>query len=52
MRYLYIERIYFFSDGNDYGVIVLNLNDGTSEKYSESSGEVPKWVDFKSTYPR
>lgn len=49
--FVYRENL-FFSDGNDYGVIVIDLNDGTSEKYSESSGEVPKWVDFKSTYPR
>ena len=49
--FLYRENL-FFSNGNDYGVIVLNLNNGTTEKYSASSGEVPKWVDFESTYPR
>ena len=49
--FLYRENL-LFSDGGDYGIIVLNLNDGTSEKYSESSGEIPEWVDFKSTYPR
>ena len=49
--FVYRENL-FFSNGNDYGIIILNLNDGTSEKYSESTGEVPKWVDFESTYPK
>ena len=49
--FLYRENL-FFSNGDDYGVIVLNLNNGTSEKYSASGGEVPGWVDFESTYPR
>ncbi len=49
--FLYRENL-LFSDGGDYGIIVLNLNDGTSEKYSALNGKIPEWVDFKSTYPR
>ena len=40
----------FFTNGKDYGIIVLNLMDGTSEKYQVE--EIPDWVDFKTTYPR
>ena len=40
----------FSTNGKDYGIIVLNLMDGTSEKYQVE--EIPDWVDFKTTYPR
>lgn len=49
--YAYREKLYA-SNGRDYGIIVFNLKDGTSEKYPEAEGETPSWVDFKSTYPR
>lgn len=47
----YRENLYS-SNGNDYGLIILNLNDGTSEKYPVSENAIPEWVDFKTTYPR
>lgn len=47
----YRENIYS-SNGNDYGLIILNLNDGTSEKYPVSENKIPEWVDFETTYPR
>ncbi len=47
--YEYRENL-FFSTGEDYGIIVLNLQDGTATKYT--ANEVPSWVDFKTTYPR
>lgn len=47
----YRENLYF-SNGNDYGLIILNLNDGTSEKYPVSENQIPEWVDFETTYPR
>ena len=47
--YEYRENL-FFSNGEDYGIIVLNLQDGTATKYT--ANEVPSWVDFKTTYPR
>ena len=40
----------FSTNGKDYGIIVLNLMDGTSEKYPVD--EIPSWVDFTTTYPR
>lgn len=42
----------FYSNGEDYGIIVLNLMDGTSEKYPVAENKIPPWVDFKTTYPR
>lgn len=42
----------FSSNGYDYGLIILNLNDGTSEKYPVSENQIPEWVDFETTYPR
>lgn len=47
----YRENVYS-SNGNDYGLIILNLNDGTSEKYPVSEKQIPEWVDFETTYPR
>lgn len=47
----YRENLYS-SNGNDYGLIILNLNDGTSEKYPVSENNIPEWVDFETTYPR
>lgn len=47
----YRENLYS-SNGNDYGLIILNLNDGTSEKYPVSENNIPEWVDFVTTYPR
>lgn len=47
----YRENLYS-SNGNDYGLIILNLNNGTSEKYPVSENKTPKWVDFETTYPR
>ncbi len=47
----YRENLYF-SNGNDYGLIILNLSDGTSEKYPVSESKIPEWVDFETTYPR
>lgn len=49
--YTYRENLYS-SNGKDYGIIILNLLDGSSEKYPASEGKIPSWVDFKSTYPR
>lgn len=47
----YRENLYS-SNGEDYGLIILNLNDGTSEKYPVSENQIPNWVDFETTYPR
>ncbi len=41
-----------FSNGKDYGLIILNLRDGTCEKYCVADNNIPDWVDFKTTYPR
>lgn len=49
--YEYREN-YFSTDGKDYGLIILNLMDGTCEKYSAVENKVPSWVDFETTYPR
>lgn len=49
--YAYREKLYT-SNGKDYGIIVLNLRDGTSKKYPASEENAPAWVDFQSTYPR
>lgn len=49
--YAYRENLYS-SNGKDYGIIILNLMDGSCEKYSADEGKIPTWVDFKSTYPR
>lgn len=49
--FAYRENLYF-SNGEDYGLIILNLNDGTSEKYPVSENQIPEWVDFETTYPR
>lgn len=40
----------FSTNGKDYGLILLNLMDGTSEKYPVE--QIPDWVDFTTTYPR
>lgn len=47
----YRENLYS-SNGSDYGLIILNLNNGTSEKYPVSENKTPKWVDFETTCPR
>lgn len=49
--YEYREKTYS-SNGKDYGLIILNLMDGTCEKYSAAENKIPSWVDFKTTYPR
>lgn len=49
--YEYREN-YFSTDGKDYGLIILNLINGTCEKYSAGENEIPSWVDFETTYPR
>lgn len=49
--YEYREN-YFSTDGKDYGLIILNLMNGTCEKYSTAENEIPSWVDFETTYPR
>lgn len=45
----YRENV-FSTNGKDYGLIILNLMDGTSEKYPID--QIPSWVDFTTTYPR
>jgi len=47
--YEYRENL-FFSTGRDYGIITLNLQDGTVAKYLAE--DVPAWGDFKTTYPK
>lgn len=47
----YRENLYY-SNGEDYGLIILNLNNGTSEKYPVAEKQIPDWVDFETTYPR
>lgn len=47
--FAYREKI-FSSNGKDYGIVTLNLMDGTVNKYTEN--KIPSWVDFKTTYPR
>lgn len=49
--FCYCEKRYS-TDGKDYGLIILNLMDGTCEKYPVSENNIPTWVDFKTTYPR
>lgn len=49
--YAYRENL-LYSNGKDYGVIILNLQDGTSERYQIGNEEFPDWLDFKTTYPR
>ena len=49
--YEYRENL-FYTNGKDYGLIILNLRDGTCEKYPASKNEIPSWVDFETTYPR
>ncbi len=49
--YVYRESMYA-SNGEDYGLIILNLKDGTSQKYPISEGKIPSWVDFETNYPR
>lgn len=51
MVYEYRENV-FSSNGEDYGLIILNLMDGTCEKYPAFENKTPSWVDFKTTYPR
>lgn len=51
MIYEYRENL-FSSNGEDYGLIILNLMDGTCEKYPISENKIPTWVDFTTTYPR
>lgn len=45
----YREKMYS-SNGNDYGLIIVDLRDGTCEQYK--ADEVPEWVDFKTTEPK
>lgn len=49
--YEYREH-YFSTNGKDYGIIILNLMDGTSEKYPAAENKTPSWCDFETTYPR
>lgn len=49
--YVYRESFYT-SNGKDYGVVVLNLKDGSVEKYPAVDKKTPKWLDFESTEPR
>lgn len=49
--FVYRESMYS-SNGEDYGLIILNLKDGTSQKYPAYKGEIPPWVDFETNYPR
>ena len=47
----YREKKYS-TTGEDYGLIILNLMDGTCEKYPVAEGKIPSWVDYTTTYPR
>lgn len=47
--YLYREKMHT-PNGNDYGLITIDLRDGNCEKYP--ADEIPKWIDFKSTEPK
>lgn len=49
--YEYRENL-FYTNGKDYGIIILNLMDGTCEKYPAAENKIPSWVDFETTYPR
>lgn len=49
--YCYREKM-FSSNGDDYGIIILNLKDGKIEKYPVSEGKIPAWVDFETNIPR
>lgn len=49
--YEYREN-FFYSNGDDYGLIILNMQDGTINKYTASFGDIPDWIDFETTYPR
>ena len=49
--YEYRENV-FYTNGKDYGIIILNLMDGTCEKYPTAENKTPSWVDFETTYPR
>lgn len=45
----YRENLYT-TNGEDYGLILLDLRDGTCKHYK--AAEVPEWVDFKTTEPK
>lgn len=47
----YREKKYS-TTGEDYGLIILNLMNGTCEKYPVAEGKIPSWVDYTTTYPR
>ncbi len=49
--FVYRENL-FYSNGKDYGLILLNLSDGTCEKYPVSENKIPEWVDFTSFEPK
>lgn len=49
--YEYREHL-FYTNGKDYGIIILNLMDGTCQKYPAAENKIPSWVDFETTYPR
>lgn len=50
--YPYREKS-FFSNGKDYGIIILDMKEGTVEKYpAHESDKIPQWVDFKTTVPK
>lgn len=49
--FAYREKI-FSTNGKDFGIVILNLMDGTVNKYSEAENKIPSWIDFKTTYPR
>lgn len=48
--YEYREKFYTSNGEDDYGIITIDLRDGTCQKYK--AGEVPDWVDFKTTQPK
>ena len=50
--FAYRESFYYSDGKDDYGIITLNLTDGTCTKYPASDENYPSWLDFKSTIPR
>lgn len=48
--YEYREKFYTSNGEDDYGIITIDLRDGTCQRYK--ANEVPDWVDFKTTEPK
>lgn len=46
----YREKFYSSNGEDDYGIITIDLRDGTCKSYK--AGEIPDWVDFKTTEPK